>query len=67
MARHASAVSGKASPARYVIMSRKIKPAMMPDSEETFPSQTGRAMKRRTARTEIEMATATANSAAKPK
>ena len=40
---------------------------MNPDSGETLPSHTGRTTKRRTNSPAIEMATATAHTATKPK
>jgi len=48
-------------------MRRRINPAMIPDSGDTFPSHIGRSMKRRIARYTIAIATATANNATKPK
>ena len=67
MPRAAGPVSGNANPARYVAIRMKIKPAIMPDSGDTLPSQMGRAMNRRAARKAMEMATAVAKTATKPK
>ena len=45
----------------------KIRPAIIPDSGETLPSQFGRLTNRRMARPAIDTATSTANTATKLK
>ena len=64
--RPASLASGsQKSPARYVIISVRIRTVMIADSFDSGPSQRGCTMNRRIARPTMEAITATANAAAR--